>query len=89
MFNELYLRWWPESRRGVTCATCPTVAPVFPCDRGQECNILQGKHPADLRNMVTSPGGTTTEALLQLKKGGFRSLILKAVAAAYKKAECL
>jgi len=48
-----------------------------------------GKHPADLRNMVTSPGGTTTEALLQLEKGRFRSLILKAVAAAYKKAERL
>jgi pyrroline-5-carboxylate reductase len=44
-----------------------------------------GKHPADLRNMVTSPGGTTTEALLQLEKGRFRSLILEAVAAAYKK----
>ena len=48
-----------------------------------------GKHPADLRNMVTSPGGTTTEALLQLEKGRFRSLLLKAVAAAYKKAERL
>ncbi|RLC64678.1 MAG: pyrroline-5-carboxylate reductase [Chloroflexi bacterium] len=48
-----------------------------------------GKHPADLRNMVTSPGGTTTEALLQLEKGGFRSLLIEAVAAAYKKAECL
>jgi pyrroline-5-carboxylate reductase len=48
-----------------------------------------GKHPADLRNLVTSPGGTTTEALLQLEKGGFRSLLLEAVAAAYKKAECL
>jgi len=48
-----------------------------------------GKHPADLRNMVTSPGGTTTEALLQLEKGRFRSLILEAVAAAFKKAERL
>jgi pyrroline-5-carboxylate reductase len=48
-----------------------------------------GKHPADLRNMVTSPGGTTTEALLQLEKGGFRYLLLEAVAAAYKKAERL
>jgi pyrroline-5-carboxylate reductase len=46
-----------------------------------------GKHPADLRNIVTSPGGTTTEALLRLEKGGFRSLLLEAVAAAYEKAE--
>jgi len=48
-----------------------------------------GKHPADLRNTVTSPGGTTTEALLQLEKGGFRSLLLEAVAAAYKKGKRL
>jgi pyrroline-5-carboxylate reductase len=48
-----------------------------------------GKHPADLRNMVTSPGGTTTEALLRLEKGRFRSLLLEAVAAAYKKAKRL
>jgi len=48
-----------------------------------------GKHPADLRNMVTSPGGTTTQALLQLEKGRFRSLILEAVAAACRKAEHL
>ena len=47
------------------------------------------KNPADLRNMVTSPGGTTTEALRQLERGGFRSLLLEAVAAAYKKAEHL
>ena len=48
-----------------------------------------GKHPADLRNMVTSPGGTTTEALLELEKGRFRSIIMEAVAAAHKKAERL
>jgi pyrroline-5-carboxylate reductase len=44
-----------------------------------------GKHPAELRNMVTSPGGTTTEGLFQLEKGRFRSVILEAVAAAYEK----
>jgi pyrroline-5-carboxylate reductase len=48
-----------------------------------------GRHPADLRNMVTSPGGTTTEALLRLEKGGFRSLLLEAVIAAYNKAQHL
>ena len=46
-----------------------------------------GRHPADLRNMVTSPAGTTTEALLQLERGGFRFLLLEAVAAAYRRAE--
>jgi pyrroline-5-carboxylate reductase len=48
-----------------------------------------GKHPAELRNMVTSPGGTTTEALLKLEKGGLRSLFVEAVAAAYDKAKHL
>jgi pyrroline-5-carboxylate reductase len=48
-----------------------------------------GKHPADLRNTVTSPGGTTTEALHQLEKGRFRSLLLEAVDAAYRKAKRL
>jgi pyrroline-5-carboxylate reductase len=47
------------------------------------------KHPAELRNTVTSPGGTTTEALLQLEKGRFRSLLYEAVAAAYEKAKNL
>ncbi len=48
-----------------------------------------GKHPAELRNMVTSPGGTTADALLKLEKGGFRSLLVTAAAAAYEKAKRL
>jgi len=48
-----------------------------------------GKHPAQLRDMVTSPGGITAQALLQLEKGRFRSLLLEAVAAAYDKAKHL
>jgi pyrroline-5-carboxylate reductase len=47
------------------------------------------KHPAELKNMVTSPGGTTSDALLQLENGGFRSLMINAVAAAYNKAKTL
>jgi pyrroline-5-carboxylate reductase len=48
-----------------------------------------GKHPAQLKNMVTSPGGTTAEGLLQLEKGGLRSLLLQAVIAAYEKSKKL
>lgn len=48
-----------------------------------------GKELAALRRMVTSPGGTTAEALLQLKKGGFSDLITQAVTAAYNKAKSL
>ena len=50
---------------------------------------LSSRHPAELRNMVTSPGGTTTEGLLQLETGGLRSLLLQTVIAAYEKAGSL
>ncbi len=50
---------------------------------------VMGKHPAELKNMVTSPGGTTTEGLLQLETGGLRSLLLQAVIAAYNKSRAL
>lgn len=39
--------------------------------------------------MVTSLGGTTTEALLQLEKEGLCSVPVEAVAAAYRKAQSL
>ncbi|MCK8827617.1 pyrroline-5-carboxylate reductase [Natroniella acetigena] len=45
------------------------------------------KHPAQLKDMVTSPGGTTIAALRQLEKDGFRSAIYEAVATARDKAE--
>ena len=46
-----------------------------------------GRHPADLKDMVTSPGGTTVEALLALEKGGFRATVLQAVIAAYERSK--
>jgi pyrroline-5-carboxylate reductase len=45
-----------------------------------------GDNPALLRERVTSPGGTTAEALRELENRGFRSTILEAVAAAHRKA---
>ncbi len=46
-------------------------------------------HPAVLRNMVTSPGGTSAEALYQLEKGGLRTVLSKAIWSAYKKSKYL
>ena len=40
-------------------------------------------HPAELKNMVTSPGGTTAAALMALEEESFRATVMKAVAAAY------
>jgi len=46
-------------------------------------------HLAQLRNMVTSPGGTSAEAIYQLDKGGMRTVLSKAIWAAYKKSRLL
>lgn len=48
-----------------------------------------GQHLAELRNAVTSPGGTTAEALLRLEAGGLRASVIEAVAAAYQKSKQL
>ena len=45
-----------------------------------------GKHVAELRNMVTSPGGTTAAALYELEKGGLRTVLADGVWAAYRRA---
>jgi pyrroline-5-carboxylate reductase len=43
------------------------------------------EHPAAMRNQVTSPGGTSAEALYYLEKAGFRTAISRAVWAAYQR----
>jgi pyrroline-5-carboxylate reductase len=48
-----------------------------------------GKEPAELRRMVTSPGGTTVEAIRKFEEKGFANLIYQAVKAAYEKAKTL
>jgi len=51
--------------------------------------IKSGKHPAELRNMVTSPGGTSAAALYQLEKGSLRTVISRAIWAAYERSKSL
>lgn len=47
--------------------------------------IESAAHPAELRNQVTSPGGTSAAALYQLEKGSLRTVISKAIFAAYNR----
>jgi len=47
------------------------------------------KHPSELRNMVTSPGGTSAEALYQLEKGSLRTVLSRAIWAAYERSKAL
>ena len=43
------------------------------------------QHLARLRNQVTSPGGTTAEAMYYLEKAGFRTAVSRAVWAAFQR----
>ncbi len=51
--------------------------------------IQSDNHLAELRNQVTSPGGTTADALYHMEKGGLRTVLSKAVFAAYIKSKTL
>jgi pyrroline-5-carboxylate reductase len=46
-------------------------------------------HPAEMRNQVTSPGGTSAEAIYHLEKGGLRTVIADGVWAAYRRSQAL
>jgi pyrroline-5-carboxylate reductase len=43
------------------------------------------KHPAQLRDMVTSPGGTSAAAIYELERGRLRTVLADAVWAAYRR----
>lgn len=59
---------------------------VFQTMRGSVDYAAQsGKHVAELRNQVTSPGGTTASALYQLEKGGLRTVLSRGIWAAYER----
>ncbi|MEB3199879.1 MAG: pyrroline-5-carboxylate reductase [Synechococcaceae cyanobacterium] len=53
--------------------------------------LLQGQqlHPAVLKDMVSSPAGTTIAGLRQLERGGLRSALLEAVLAAAERSRAL
>lgn len=48
-----------------------------------------GKHPAELKDMVTTPGGTTISGLAELERGNLRIACMNAVEAAAKRSSDL
>jgi pyrroline-5-carboxylate reductase len=51
--------------------------------------LESGKHPGELKDMVTSPGGTTIEGLRVLEEGSVRAAFMNAVRAATEKSRQL
>ena len=56
---------------------------------GGTAALLEGKelHPAQLKDMVSSPGGTTMAGLRELERSGLRSCLLEAVVAAAERSK--
>lgn len=48
-----------------------------------------GKHPAQLRDQVTSPGGTTIAGIQAMERGGLRSALIDGVEACMKKSDAM
>jgi len=63
---------------------------VVPVCQGTSKLILEsGKHPAQLKDMVCSPGGTTISGVHELEKAGVRVALMNAVEAATNQAKLL
>jgi pyrroline-5-carboxylate reductase len=48
-----------------------------------------GRHPAQLKDQVTSPAGTTIEGIAALERAGFRHAVIDAVCAAAARSTAL
>jgi len=54
---------------------------------GAEMVLETNRHPAELKDMVTSPAGTTINGVAALEKDSFRSAVIRAVSAAAARSE--
>jgi pyrroline-5-carboxylate reductase len=55
---------------------------------GSAAMVLEtGKHPGELKDMVTSPAGTTIAGVAALENGAFRGTVMNAVEAAYRRSQ--
>ncbi len=49
--------------------------------------LESGRHPAEIKEMVLTPAGTTIEGIFYLEESGIRTAVMKAVEAATKRAK--
>lgn len=57
---------------------------------GASCLLLEsGKHPAELRDMVLTPGGVTIDGIYELEESRIRTAFMKAISAASSRARVL
>jgi len=54
---------------------------------GAEMVLSSGNHPAELKDMVTSPAGTTIAGVAELEQNSFRSAVIRAVKTAAERSE--
>lgn len=52
-----------------------------------ELLAVEKLHPAELKDRVTSPGGTTIAGIAKLEQAGFRSAVIEAIRAAYLRSQ--
>ncbi|MEO8205020.1 MAG: pyrroline-5-carboxylate reductase [Chthoniobacterales bacterium] len=86
----VYLMIEALSDAGVSAGLSPDMAQQLAVQTvagAAEMVLKTGQHPGPLREMVTSPGGTTAEALRVMESRDFRGLITEAVEAAARKAK--
>ncbi|MBP5260618.1 MAG: pyrroline-5-carboxylate reductase [Clostridiales bacterium] len=71
---------------GIKRADALKIAAATVMGSGKLC-LETGTHPAVLKDMVCSPGGTTIEGVKALEEAGLRNAVIKSVDAAYIKTQ--
>ncbi|MBL0715716.1 MAG: pyrroline-5-carboxylate reductase [Desulfosarcina sp.] len=73
-------------KMGLPRETAQTLAAQTMLGAAKMC-LESGKHPGQLKDMVTSPAGTTIAALHRMEAAGVRAALIEAVEAAARRAE--